>query len=357
MSEAVLLAMSGGIDSSIAVHLLQNSGFKVIGVTFKTFSNKQFQSEIRKSTKFITDAKIIAEKFKIPHYVINVEEEFELNVINYFTEGYLSGKTPNPCIVCNQVLKWKTLFDLSNKLNCKYIATGHYVCKKFENGRFFLSEAFDTKKDQTFFLWNLTQNYLEKTLFPLSQFEKSEIKKIAETLNLPFLTEKKESFGICFLDKNNYKDFIYNRLTQNQIENSKGFFVNSINEIIGEHKGIYQFTTGQKVKIKDETMFVLSIDNVKNTINLGEIDKLYKTKISIEKINLQKSSEISELKDFTVAYSYYFEPVKCRIQNFSDEIFLEFEKPIYAPTIGQSIVFYDDNDLIGGAFIKNIDFK
>jgi len=354
MADSVLLAMSGGVDSSISAYLLQQQGYEIIGVTFKTFTDKTSQTTIRKAEKSIIDAKIIAQKLNIPHFVENIEIDFKSTVIEYFTKSYLSAKTPNPCVICNPLIKWKYLYKLSEQLNCKYIATGHYVKKKFENGRYFLSEAKDVKKDQTFFLWNLSQNQLEKTIFPLAQYEKTNIKKIANELNFTLLNKKSESYGVCFLGKNNYYNFIENNIKSSEIEKSKGFFIDSNDNIITNHSGIYAYTIGQKIFIDNKIFYIISIDSFTKNIRIGEINELYKYQILIDKINLQKYKSIDEINEFEVAYSYYKDAVKAKFFKKGKSYIIEFESPILAPAIGQSVVLYQNNDLVGGCFIKSI---
>jgi tRNA-specific 2-thiouridylase len=353
MTKNVLLAMSGGVDSSIAGYLLKEQGYNIIGATLKTYSDKSNQFNLRKSERNIIDAKIIAQKLKIPHYVIDVETEFENKIIRYFTDNYLIGQTPNPCVVCNPLIKFKYLFELSEQFDCEYIATGHYVVKKLENGRYYLSKAMDDKKDQVFFLWNLPQNYLQKTIFPLGKYKKKEIFEIAHKLGYNVLTEKSESFGVCFLGKNNYHDFIENYIGKPNLETEKGNFINIDNQIIGEHSGKYKYTIGQKLNINNQTFYVILIDNESKNITIGEKEKLFKSQLEIENINLQKYCKIEELKEFEITNSYYNKPVKAKILSTTDKILIKTFEPVYAPAKGQSIVLYECNDLIGGGFIKD----
>lgn len=353
-NKKILLALSGGIDSSIAAYLLKKEGFNIIGITFKFHTDKKTQSTIRNSEQNIIDAKIIANRFDIQHFTINIENQFKETVINYFIDSYISGKTPNPCVICNPQIKFKYLYELSKEFDCEYIATGHYVKKKQENGRYFISKATDNKKDQMFFLWNLSQSILEKTIFPLGSYTKNEIYNIAKELSLDYLIKKDESFGVCFLKRTNYTNFIEKNCREEIFSKTKGNFIEKTSKkIIGIHSGIYKYTIGQKILIDNKTFYVLKINSKNNEIFIGKKEDQYFKNIVIAAINYQKQTQFHINENIKISTSYYFEPIEAKIINISEKkIEITAKKAFSAPAIGQSVVIYDNNDILAGGFIE-----
>jgi len=354
MKKRILLAMSGGVDSSVTAYLLQQQGFEVVGITLRTFDKGKTYFEKKAAEQYIIDAKILADKFNITHFVVDVREDFKKTIINYFSDEYESGQTPNPCVVCNPLIKWKYLYELSEQYECENIATGHYVKINQINNRFFLTKAVDTTKDQTFFLWNLPQKYLSKTIFPLGNYQKSEIKTIANSIDCNYLNDKKESFSICFLGNQSYKSFLENYSENKDNLQKKGSFIDKNNQIIGEHLGFYQYTIGQKVAINSETLYVINFNKSENNIVLGKSEDLYADKFIVTNINSMKYESIFECKNMKVVTLYRDLGTDCKIEKYADNYLLTLKSKIRIPAIGQSVSFYENNDLIGGAFIKQI---
>jgi len=354
MKKRVLLAMSGGVDSSVTAHLLQQQGFEVVGITLRTFDKGNTFFEKKAAEQYIVDAQILADKLDITHFVIDVREDFKNTIINYFSNKYTIGETPNPCVICNPLIKWKYLYQLSEEYDCQQIATGHYVKIASHNNRYFLTKAVDNTKDQTFFLWNLPQKYLSKTIFPLGNYHKSEIKQIAKTIDCNYLNNKKESFSVCFLGNQNYRDFLENyspNLLQFQL---KGQFVSCKNEILGEHQGFYQYTIGQKVIINNQISYVLNFDILNNSITLGSSENLFSNQFIISEINKMKYENILDCKNIKVVTLYRDSGINCKIEKLDDNYLLTLDTKIRIPAVGQSIAFYQNEDLVGGGFISKI---
>lgn len=347
----VLVAMSGGIDSSIAAILLKDMGYEVIGATVKTWdyersgiSNKGTCCSIQD----INDAKLLAVKFGIKHYVIDLRNDFESTVIDNFTNEYLKGRTPNPCIVCNNKIKWGSLIDLANKINCEFIATGHYAKIRYSEQRYIVSRGNDDSKDQSYVLWGLKQNELQRTLFPLGDYLKKDIKQIATDLELTKLANKKESFEICFIPNNNYRTFLKHK-TNTDIK--QGQFISENNEVLGNHKGYPFYTIGQRKGLNiavGEAMYVKTINPASNTIVLGSKDSLKTMQATATNINLIKYNELNSEINATTKIRYRDAGTQSIIKQNDNSIHISFKNYVYAIAPGQSAVFYEGNDLIGG---------
>lgn len=340
----VAVALSGGIDSSVTAALLLENGYEVVGITGKMFSDEH-------SEEIIKNAKKVADNLGIEHFVLDLSEEFFKYVINYFETSYKEGKTPNPCIMCNKYIKWGTLFDYAIKeLNADFIATGHYANIKFEDGFYKLYPAIDEKKDQLYFLFQLSQEQLSKTLFPLSEYKKAEVKSLAEKYNLPTKSSK-ESQDICFIKH----PMTTKKYLNNILENKKGDFIEkSSGKILGHHDGYWQYTIGQRKGIgiaAPEPLYVIEIDPQTNTVFVGYKEDLYKNKLILS--NIQWSYPIDK-KEFEalVKIRYNMNPIKAFIK-IDKEIEIIFNDKISAIAPGQACVIYDieNGSLLGGSFI------
>ena len=341
----VAVALSGGLDSSVTAYLLKKQGYEVIGIT-----GLMTQSEA--AINVVNNAKKVAEYLDIEHYTIDTTKDFQDKVINYFDSSYKNGETPNPCIMCNKFIKWGKLFDVAiNELNADYIATGHYANIKKVDNYYKLYPAKDTKKDQLYFLFQLNQEQLSKTLFPLYSYEKTQIRQIAIENNLPSKSSK-ESQDICFIQKPmTTKKYLLDRIAP-----QKGNFVDiSTGKILGQHDGYFQYTIGQRKGIgiaAPEPLYVVRIDSKKNIVYVGNKDATYQNKLELENLNYSYHINKNEF-DALVKIRYNMQPVKTHIINNKDKVIIQFNEPINSIAEGQACVLYDINDghLIGGAFI------
>lgn len=357
MGKRVVVAMSGGVDSSTAAALLLKKGYEVIGISMKLWKDDYYNS--RKggtccSLDDVSDARRVAEKLGIPFYVINMEKAFRNSVINYFVDEYIAGKTPNPCIPCNKILKFDLLIKRAKQLGASYIATGHYAKKvRCPNGDYIIKRGRDTDKDQSYFLFNLAQEQLQKVLFPLGDYLKEEVRNHARSMGLN-VAEKSESQEICFIPDNNYPAFIVKEKGTKFIK--KGNIVNGSGKILGEHKGIPFYTIGQRkgLKISSPTpLYVKQIDSVNNRLIVGSKEEIKSRKFKIQNVNwfkpLEKKKSIHEL----VQIRYGHKPALATI--FLDNLKepeIEFDEPQEAITPGQAAVIYHDDTVLGGGWIK-----
>ena len=340
----VAVALSGGIDSSVTAALLLEKGYEVVGITGKMFSDEH-------SEEIIKNAKKVADNLGIEHYILDLSREFSKYVINYFETSYKEGKTPNPCIMCNKHIKWGTLFDYAIKeLNVDFIATGHYANIKFEDGFYKLHPAIDEKKDQLYFLFQLSQEQLSKTLFPLSEYKKIEVKLLAEKYNLPTKSSK-ESQDICFIKH----PMTTKKYLNNILENKKGNFIEkSSGKILGHHDGYWQYTIGQRKGIgiaAPEPLYVIEIEPQTNTVFVGYKDDLYKNKLTLSSIQWSYPIDKKEFEAL-VKIRYNMNPMKAFIK-IDKEIEITFNDKISAIAPGQACVIYDieNGSLLGGSFI------
>lgn len=346
----VLVALSGGVDSSMAAILLKDQGYDIIGVTLKVYESNDYRQSSMEGG--IIDASILSKKLNIPYYVIDIREEFENEIINYFIKEYSNGRTPNPCALCNFTIKWSKLIEIANEFDCQYVATGHYARINNNINRFYLSEANDNLKDQTYFLWRLSQDFLQRTLFPLGSLTKIEIKEFASKLGFKRIAQKKESYNICFVPDGNYRNFLKTRL-----ERQKGKIVFENGNIAGEHNGIWDFTVGQTKGLdilNSQSLCVTHINQIKNQVVIGEKNKLLNYSILISDVNYMKFETFKEDDIFQAKINYKSPLVDCSFSNRNGDIYVHFDKPVVALAPGQSIVFYQRNDLVAGGVISKI---
>ncbi len=347
MKKRVLLGMSGGIDSSVSAMLLQEQGLEVVGITF-LFGGSEVENEI-----ISRDAKNLADKLDIKHLLVSLQKEFKNTVIKYFIDEYLEGRTPFPCAYCNPKIKFYYLQEYAKSENCEFIATGHYVYTDYYKGIKYIFQGVDPDKDQSFFLWGLPRELISKLIFPLGKFNKGEIRKIANERGFEILTKKKESLGICFIEGNDYRKF----LEKEGIKSDSGNFVDANGAILGKHKGITNYTIGQRRGLGlnlNFPVFVAKINLDDNEIVLSEYSDLYKNKIGIKNYYLTDNQDVEDGEKLTVKVRYRLQETPCEVHILDDtraEVLLL--KPEAMIASGQTAVFYDGARLVGGGFIES----
>jgi tRNA-specific 2-thiouridylase len=356
----ILVAMSGGIDSSVAAMLLHDQGYEVIGITMKTW-DYETSGGGRKTTGCcslddINDARALAVEKGFHHMILDIRSEFGDHIIDNFVEEYLAGRTPNPCIMCNTHIKWDALLKRADQLNCEFIATGHYAnSRQLENGRFVVSKGLDERKDQSYVLWGLSQEALSRTKFPLGTFTKTEIRQMAMDQGFEALAKKGESYEICFVPDNDYRGFLNRKVKGLEERLSGGRFIGPEGEDLGPHRGYPYYTVGQRKglgKAFGEPMFVTKIDPVSNTVFLGKKEDLMGHSMYVRNVNLQKVSEIVDGMESVTKIRYKDSGAISALYNEPDgRIRVDFNHQVSAIAPGQSAVFYDGNDVIGGGFI------
>lgn len=342
----VAVALSGGVDSAVTAALLLERGYEVIGLTGKMTCSED--SEV-----IAQNAKKVADKLGIKHYVLDVTKEFESKIINYFKNSYEKGETPNPCIMCNKYIKWGKLFDYAiNELNADYIATGHYANIKEKDEYYKLYPATDEHKDQLYFLFMLSQEHLAKTLFPLSKYKKEEVKKLAEKYDLPPKSSK-ESQDICFIKAPNttkkYLNNIFGAKEGNFVQKFSG-------KVLGKHSGYWQYTIGQRKGIglaAPEALYVLEIDSKTNTVYVGYKEELLAKSFQIKNMHWNYPVNQNEFEAF-VKIRYNMNAVKANIFIENNIVNIIFKEDVFGLTPGQACVLYDINDkhLIGGQYFS-----
>jgi len=355
----VLVAMSGGIDSTVAAIMLKEQGYEVVGITMKTWDYANSGGSKKEtgccSLDSINDARAIATEHGIYHFILDIREEFGDYVIDDFVSEYLGCRTPNPCVLCNTHIKWSALLKRANKLDCEFIATGHYASSRFENGRWIVSKGLDHNKDQSYVLWGLSQENLARTMLPLGKFKKTDIKQMALDMGYTDLANKPESYEICFIPDNDYRGFLKRRVEGLEEQVKGGKFVLTDGTVVGEHQGYPFYTIGQRKGLDialGYPAFVVNIDVKTNTVVLGKEDELLRKQMIVKKINLQKYENLYAPIDAITKIRYKDKGSLAEIQQTdSDTVNCNFYHSVSAIAPGQSAVWYEGDDVIGGGHI------
>lgn len=336
----VLAAMSGGVDSSVCAVLLQRMGYEVIGVTMMLSGETE-----------VSSAESTCKSLGIEFHAVDMRDSFDKNVIAPFVSSYLSGETPNPCISCNRALKFGALFDLADSLGCRYLATGHYVKKTGSPGNWSISIADDITKDQSYVLYNLTQNQLDRLLFPLGELTKAEVREIAESLGLE-AAHKSESQDICFIPDGDYAAFLEKTMG---VPREAGDFVDMNGQVVGRHTGMIGYTIGQRKGLGvafGEPRFVVRKDAALNTVTLGKSEDLFTNMLIADRLNWISIPTLTEPMTVTAKTRYSQKEAAAVIEPCGDSrVKVTFSEPQRAITVGQAVVFYDGELVVGGGTI------
>lgn len=353
----VVVGMSGGVDSSVAAYLLKEQGYEVIGVTMQIWQDEDQAVQEENGgccgLSAVEDARRVAQSLDIPYYVMNFKKEFKEKVMDYFVKEYLHGRTPNPCIACNRYVKWESLLQRSLEIGADYIATGHYArIEQLPNGRYAIRNSVTKAKDQTYALYNLTQDQLAHTLMPVGDYTKDEIRAIAEKMNLQ-VAHKPDSQEICFVPDHDYAGFI-ERESGGKVP-GPGNFVTPRGEVLGIHKGITHYTVGQRKRLgiaMGHPVFVSAIRPQTNEVVLGEDQDVWGTVLTCTHINYMGMEKLQFPRRVWAKIRYGHQGAWCILEPLmGDMILCNFEEKVRAITPGQAIVFYEDGYVLGGGTI------
>ncbi len=361
--------MSGGVDSSTVAAMLRAEGHNVIGLTMQLWNQRRLAGREGMpesvqgrccSLDDVYDARRVAETIGIPYYVVNHEERFEREVVRPFVEEYLSGRTPIPCSLCNNHLKFDQLLIVARQIGAERVATGHYaqVAQDEHTGRWLLKRPVDKSKDQTYFLFGLAQEQLSRTLFPLGGMTKPEVRELARQYGL-VIAEKPDSQEICFVPGGDYKAFLNAYLAEQGgvVPETAGEMVTSDGRVIGEHRGVHNFTVGQRKGLGVATgspLYVIQINNETQQVVVGRDEELYSRTLCARRINLISVAELYEPMRVAVKIRHKHQPASAVIEMVRpDQILVTFEEPQRAITPGQAAVFYDGDMVVGGGWIES----
>lgn len=365
--ERVLVGMSGGIDSSAVCLMLQEQGYEPVGLTMRVWDlPRQFTVPGQTDPDFICEARALAVRLGMEHYVADERDAFRDTVVHDFVEQYVAGRTPNPCVMCNPLFKFRVLTEWAERLGCSRVATGHYVQVRSESGGVFLHCGVDERKDQSYFLWRLSPDVLRRCLFPLGTLRKSDVRAYLDARGFALKARSGESMEVCFID-GDYRDFLRSHLAEGDERVRPGRFVDSSGRTLGRHAGCAFYTVGQRKGLGialGRPVFVLRINADKHTVTLGDAGELSATALLVERPQVADEQALTE-PGLTVRIRYRSRPVPCTVRRVS-RLFAEPEAPVGTPlllvqlhepvsavTPGQSAVFYQGDRLVGGGYIAS----
>lgn len=341
----VLLGMSGGTDSSVAAMLLLEQGYEVIGITFRFWEEGE--------NKHLNDAKALAQKLGIEHITYDARDIFKDKIVGYFVNEYLAGRTPFPCVKCNNELKWKLIIDEADRLSCDKVAMGHYVQIKKYNEAYYIHTGIDPDKDQSFFLWGLSQQQLARIIFPLGGFYKTDVRKMAADRGFLKVSEKKDSLGACFC-QGDYRPFLQAQLNNPSQYIFPGNFIDENNQILGKHNGYPLYTVGQRRGLihLNRKVFVKEIKANSNEIVLAPLASMYQNQIEIKDINIVNKDDFEFANDIYCRIRYRKQNTLCRVEFLpNNTAIIHLAEPLDAIAPGQTAVFYQADRVLGGGFI------
>lgn len=355
----VLVAMSGGVDSTVTALMLHEQGYEVVGITMKTWDYASSGSSSKETgccnLDSFNDARQAAVHHGFPHFILDIREEFGSFVVENFVEEYIAGRTPNPCVMCNTHIKWRALLKRANALNCDFIATGHYASiYRHSNQRYVISKGKDDTKDQSYVLWGLQQDLLSRTILPLGNYHKTEIRQMAHDFGYPELAKKSESYEICFVPDNDYRGFLKNKVEGLEERVSGGWFVDKHGKKLGQHKGYPFYTIGQRKGLDialGKPAFVTAIHPETNTVVLGDEKDLEQNKMLVTRLNFIKYDGIEDGMEAVTKIRYKDKGTFSHLFNHDQGIEVQFFEHVKGIAPGQSAVFYEGNDVIGGGTI------
>ncbi len=356
----ILVAMSGGIDSTVTAMILQQQGYEIIGITMKTWDYATSGADRKEtgccSLDSINDARQVAVEMGFHHFIVDIREEFGDYVIDNFVEEYLAGRTPNPCVLCNTHIKWEALLKKADALGCDFIATGHYARIGQKDGRYYVRRAVDQNKDQSYVLWGLSQDCLKRSMFPLGEMTKPEVRQLAADFGYEELSKKAESYEICFVPDNDYRSFLKHRKPELAEQVKGGTYINKDGKILGKHEGYPFYTVGQRRGLGlafTEPMYVSEIIPETNTIVLGREDDLIRNRMNVGGVNLLKYDHLPEGIETITKVRYRDNGTLSELRQVTkDQVEVSFLANVKGIAPGQSAVFYEGDDVVGGGIIR-----
>lgn len=344
--ERVVLGMSGGTDSSVVAILLQEAGYEVLGVTFRFYEQEG-------DTTYLDEAVALAQRLGIEHRVVDMRTEFEQEIIAYFIAEYMAGRTPVPCTLCNNRFKWRLLLAIADKEGIYHVATGHYVQKRLVGNNYYIIQGEDGDKDQSFFLWGMSNELLKRALFPLGTYTKTTVREIAAQRGEQRVATKKDSMGVCFCP-GDYRSFLATRVPEGVIE--QGRFLDSNGKVLGKHRGYPYYTIGQRRKLEGiqfrHPMFVKEIDPIKNTVTVAPLAEMYKSHMLLTDVNSIDRADFDSDKRVTCKIRYRKQETPCTVTFQPDGgAAVYFHTPVNSIATGQAAVFYSNDRVLGGGII------